>query len=234
VVRHRHNRGGNRQLNKVIHLAAVTQIRNGAQGRDHYLRKLAEGKGRGEAMRSLKTAAVGCDLAQAGCPRPPSRSGLEGQSGTRLDVRVTGLHPYTGALFSSQPGPHAPPYAKPNPPVEPNASRRAGHFVTPTHPTPTTRPDTQRHQYHMPVAEWFLGVFLPAVDGIACCEQGSSVCGRLEKLKALPGKEAVVLNARVAGIGKRRANLVHIGCVAEYTVQTYQQSFNHRDTPTGA
>jgi transposase len=54
VVRHRHNRGGNRQLNKVIHVAAVSQIRNGAQGRDHYLRKIAEGKGRGEAMRSLK------------------------------------------------------------------------------------------------------------------------------------------------------------------------------------
>jgi transposase len=54
VVRHRPNRGGNRQINKVIHVAAVSQIRNGAQGRDHYLRKLAEGKGRGEAMRSLK------------------------------------------------------------------------------------------------------------------------------------------------------------------------------------
>jgi transposase len=48
VTRHRHNRGGNRALNKVIHLAAVTQIRNGCPGRDHYLRKLAEGKGRGE------------------------------------------------------------------------------------------------------------------------------------------------------------------------------------------
>ena len=54
VTRHRHNRGGNRQLNKVIHVAAVSQIRNGAQGREHYLRKLAEGKGRGEAMRSLE------------------------------------------------------------------------------------------------------------------------------------------------------------------------------------
>ncbi len=54
VIRNRHNRGGNRQINKVIHLAAVTQIRNGAQGRDHYLRKITEGKGRGEAMRSLK------------------------------------------------------------------------------------------------------------------------------------------------------------------------------------
>jgi transposase len=32
ITRHRHNRGGNRQLNKVIHLAAVTQIRNGGQG----------------------------------------------------------------------------------------------------------------------------------------------------------------------------------------------------------
>jgi transposase len=28
VIRHRHNRGGNRQINKVIHVAAVSQIRN--------------------------------------------------------------------------------------------------------------------------------------------------------------------------------------------------------------
>jgi transposase len=49
-----HNRGGNRALNKVIHVAAISQIRNGGQGCDHYLRKLGEGEGWGEAMRSLK------------------------------------------------------------------------------------------------------------------------------------------------------------------------------------
>jgi len=52
--RHRLNRGGNRQLNKVIHTAAITQIRHGGPGRDYYERKLAEGKKHLEAIRALK------------------------------------------------------------------------------------------------------------------------------------------------------------------------------------
>ncbi len=54
VKRHRLNQRGSRQLNKVIHLAAVTQIRHHGVGRAHYLRKLEEGKSRSEAIRSLK------------------------------------------------------------------------------------------------------------------------------------------------------------------------------------
>lgn len=53
-VRHRLSRRGNRQLNKLIHTAAVTQISHGALGRAHYQRKLAEGKSAAEARRSLK------------------------------------------------------------------------------------------------------------------------------------------------------------------------------------
>ncbi|MBY5163710.1 IS110 family transposase [Salsipaludibacter albus] len=52
--RHRLNRGGNRQLNKVIHAAAISQIRHGAKGRAHYDRKIAQHKSHGEAVRSLK------------------------------------------------------------------------------------------------------------------------------------------------------------------------------------
>lgn len=44
VKRHRLNRRGNRQLNKVLHTMAVIQIRCGGPGREHYQRKLAEGK----------------------------------------------------------------------------------------------------------------------------------------------------------------------------------------------
>ena len=35
-------------------MAAVTQVRNDTPGRAYYLRKLAEGKSRKEAMRALK------------------------------------------------------------------------------------------------------------------------------------------------------------------------------------
>jgi len=38
------NRGGNRQLNKVIHTAAKTQIRLDGPGRDYYQRRRGEGK----------------------------------------------------------------------------------------------------------------------------------------------------------------------------------------------
>jgi transposase len=52
--RHRLNQGGNRQLNSVIHIAAVTQVRHHGPGRAYLQRKLAERKTNGEAMRALK------------------------------------------------------------------------------------------------------------------------------------------------------------------------------------
>ena len=55
VVRHRLNHGGNRQLNKAIHTIAITQIaRPNTEGRTYYERKLACGKTKREAIRSLK------------------------------------------------------------------------------------------------------------------------------------------------------------------------------------
>ena len=54
TIRHRLNRGGNRQLNKVLHTAAKTQARVRGPGRDYYQRRRAEGKTTAEALRSLK------------------------------------------------------------------------------------------------------------------------------------------------------------------------------------
>ena len=46
---------GNRKLNHALHMAAITQIRNpGTQGRIYFERKVAEGKTKKEALRSLK------------------------------------------------------------------------------------------------------------------------------------------------------------------------------------
>jgi transposase len=52
--RHRLNRGGNRRLNHVLHVAAVVQSRQPGPGRDYYLRKRAAGKTHLEALRCLK------------------------------------------------------------------------------------------------------------------------------------------------------------------------------------
>lgn len=52
---HRLSMRGSRRLNNTLHMAAVTQIRNpGTEGRIYFERKVAEGKTKREALRSLK------------------------------------------------------------------------------------------------------------------------------------------------------------------------------------
>src|SRR6185437_9590492 len=53
-VRHRLSRGGNRQINRVLHIMARVQIRNPSAGRDYYDRKKTDGKAPMEAMRCVK------------------------------------------------------------------------------------------------------------------------------------------------------------------------------------
>ena len=52
--RHRLNPRGNRQLNHALHMAAIAQISHDTPGRAYYLRKIAEGKTKKEALRALK------------------------------------------------------------------------------------------------------------------------------------------------------------------------------------
>jgi transposase len=52
---HRLSRRGNRRLNHAIHMVAITQIRfHGTDGRAYFERRVAEGKTKREAIRSLK------------------------------------------------------------------------------------------------------------------------------------------------------------------------------------
>jgi transposase len=54
-VVHRLSRRGNRRLNHAIHMAALCQVRQSAsEGRAYFERKVAEGKTKKEAVRSLK------------------------------------------------------------------------------------------------------------------------------------------------------------------------------------
>ena len=57
-VRHRLSRAGNRQINRVLHIMAVVQLRHPTKGRAYYDRKVAAGKTPMEAMRALKTPAL--------------------------------------------------------------------------------------------------------------------------------------------------------------------------------
>jgi len=54
VVRHRLNRGGNRQLNAALHRIAITQIRLVGPGRDYLEHRLTVGDTRTEAIRALR------------------------------------------------------------------------------------------------------------------------------------------------------------------------------------
>jgi transposase len=54
VVRHRLNRGGNRRLNAILHMIALTQMRCWPPAQAYIERKTSEGKSKREAMRALK------------------------------------------------------------------------------------------------------------------------------------------------------------------------------------
>jgi transposase len=54
VVRHRLCRAGDRQLNRALHVMAITQIRGDTDGKAYYQRKRQAGKSHREALRCLK------------------------------------------------------------------------------------------------------------------------------------------------------------------------------------
>ena len=101
---------GNRRLNHVIHMAAITQIRHThSDGRAYYERKIAEGKTCKEALRCLKRrisdaiyAALVADARQAAAARP---GGPGGQPGNLSVSRAAGSHPERRLFGQATPGP---------------------------------------------------------------------------------------------------------------------------------
>ncbi len=96
---HRLSLRGNRRINHAIHMAAVTQVRNRhSDGRAYYDKKIAEGKSRKEALRSLKRKISDAIYARllADARRaisPVSAKGLGGQPGNGSDSSAAGSHP---------------------------------------------------------------------------------------------------------------------------------------------
>jgi transposase len=54
TIRHRLNRGGNRDANRALHVILVVRLRRHQPTRDYMARRLAEGKSKNEIMRCLK------------------------------------------------------------------------------------------------------------------------------------------------------------------------------------
>ncbi len=112
-VRHRLSRGGNRQINRALHMMAVVQLRNPTEGKRYYDRKVAAGKTPNEAMRCLKRRLSDIvyrtmldDLVAASAT--PSGTGPGGHRGNVSDSSAAGSHPHTSSSDKSLPGPATP------------------------------------------------------------------------------------------------------------------------------
>jgi len=118
--RHRLSRAGNRRMNHMIHIAAVTQIRLDTEGRAYYRRKRAEGKKPLEAMRCLKRRIsdaiyrqlladaqenVACDL----------DAGPGGHCGASQESSAVDLPPHIDTSDQPLPGPASTTLRPPNP-----------------------------------------------------------------------------------------------------------------------
>jgi transposase len=105
-VRHRLSRAGNRQINRVLHIMAVVQLRNQTEGRAYFDRKKAAGKTSMEAMRCLKRRLSDIVYRQllADALRP-AMTGPGGHSGASLTSSATDSHPVVGSSDKPLPGP---------------------------------------------------------------------------------------------------------------------------------
>jgi transposase len=93
VVRHRLSRAGDRQLNRCLHVMALTQIRQDTPGRTYYLRKRTGGKGHKEAMRCLKRRLSDVVYRQLRHDANNMEAGPGGHSGAALKSSAASSNP---------------------------------------------------------------------------------------------------------------------------------------------
>jgi transposase len=139
-VRHRLSRAGNRQINRVLHIMAVAQLRHPTEGRAYYHRKVAAGKTPMEAMRALKRRLSDIACRQMIPGAQAWSTGPGGHVGAATGSSAAGSHPGTGTWEKSLPGP-----ATTDPTPEP-ASPPIGSPRRSRHPRPA--PARSRRQAH--------------------------------------------------------------------------------------
>jgi transposase len=100
-VRHRLSRAGNRQINRVLHIMAVVQLRNPTEGRAYFDRKVAAGKTPREAMRALKRRLSDIVYHQMITDARTRVTGPGGHVGAATGSRAAGSDPIAGASASS-------------------------------------------------------------------------------------------------------------------------------------
>jgi transposase len=105
-VRHRLSRAGNRKINHMLHMAALSQIRLDTDGRACYRRKRAAGKTHLEALRCLKrriSEAVYRQLLDDTAAAVGAGPG--GQCGASQEFSAADSHPLIDSSDRPLPGP---------------------------------------------------------------------------------------------------------------------------------
>jgi transposase len=113
-IRHRLSRGGNRRMNHVVHVAAIVQLRHDTEGRAYFLRKVAAGKTRMEALRCLRRRLsdviyrrLVADAAAATSPTD-DEAGPGGHCGATQKSSAADPPPHIGTSEKPLPGPATP------------------------------------------------------------------------------------------------------------------------------
>jgi transposase len=103
--RHRLSRAGNRQINRVLHIMAVTQLRGDTEGRAYYRRQRAASKTHLEAMRKLKRRLSDIVYRHMANDAKLARTGPGGHSGATLQSSAASPIPTASSSDQSLPGP---------------------------------------------------------------------------------------------------------------------------------
>ena len=106
--RHRLSRAGNRRMNHMIHIAAISQLRLDTDGRAYYRRKRAEGKKPLEAIRCLKrriSDAIYRQLLDDAHAAAGLGTGPGGHCGASQESSVVDLPPHIDTSDQPLPGP---------------------------------------------------------------------------------------------------------------------------------
>ncbi|MEP6666560.1 MAG: transposase [Nocardioidaceae bacterium] len=122
--RHRLSRAGNRRMNHMLHIAAISQIRLDTEGRTYYRRKRAAGKTKMEALRCLKRRIsdalyrwLVADAAQAAFATSDAvhETGPGGHCGATQESSAVDLPPHIDTSDQPLPGPANPTLQAPKP-----------------------------------------------------------------------------------------------------------------------
>lgn len=127
--RHRLSRAGNRRVNHMIHIAAVTQLRLDTEGRAYYRRKRAAGKKQKEAIRCLKRRLSDAIYRQLVADTHAQSADPGGHYGASLTSSAADFHPLIDTSDQPLPDPRQRRYADASRPRKtplPTALQNAG------------------------------------------------------------------------------------------------------------